>query len=527
MNRQYSTFVVALLVVVSAVAPASAALTDDESPSIETAERYGQPSFVVSYENESLSDLRTWENASDDRYIVSVDPAVREATVAAPRVEVDAGLLDRVLSVRSLDDLGRIRGSGLLSSVGYVEDVQPNYLHSYADPIRRLDNESNASTPQEGVFAFNDPEYPLDGVAYDGDANTTYMAESRDILGVDNVSSDVDGSGVLVANIDTGTNTAGGKVFQSRISSASKNFITNTTVNESGWGAISDGAGHGTWTSAAVAANTSNDTHDGVTPNAQLLVLKALADDGSGSTSDIARAIRYSADQEADVITMSLGSPVYDQVIVDAIEYAYANGVKVVTVAAGNSRQVRSPGIATPGDAANVITVGATNGSEPPSAASAYFSQYGPDTGAADLSNGVSRGASIDVVAPGMATVARVPVEDSSRTTTSELSGTSMATPMVAGGAALLVDAHPDWEKGTYREWIRAGAVPVPNAAASESGHGMFNAQNAISKTDPEREQTDAMTPSASARNDFHRTVAGDTDHWFSLAATPQFEGAT
>ncbi|WP_253521914.1 S8 family serine peptidase [Halorussus vallis] len=276
-----------------------------------------------------------------------------------------------------------------------------------------------------------------------------------------------------------------------------------------------------TWTSSAVAANTSNDSHDGVVPGARLLVLKALSDDGSGSTSDIAEAIRYAADQNADVVTMSLGSPVYDEAIVSAVEYAYAHGVDVVTVAAGNSRFARSPGIASPGDAQDVITVGATNGSEPSHAASAYFSQYGPDSGATDLSTGMSRGASIDVVAPGMATVVRVPVEDSSRTKLSKLSGTSMATPMVAGGAALLVDAHPSWENKTFRDWIRDGAVAVPHAAETEVGHGMFNAANSISKTDPKTEQEGAMTKAAERRDDFQRargryvvaSVLGRTRH--------------
>lgn len=525
MTHNRIALVVASLVVLSAaVTPASAAFGFDDGPTLDHAERYGQPTFVVSYSEDGLSDLREWTDSNDDRRLVSFDNSSGTATVAAPLSEVNAGFFDRILSVQSLDDARQLFDGDMLSGLNAVESIQPNYVHSYAEPVGMLDKESNATIPQLGITEYGDPEYPLDGVAFSGDANKTYMGTSRDVLGVDNVSSDVDGAGVLVANIDTGTNVNDGTVFgdgssgsEIRISDASKSFITNKTVAESGWSAIADGSGHGTWTSAAVAADTANDTHDGVAPSARLLVLKALADDGSGSTSDIASAIRYAADHDADVVTMSLGSPVYDEAIVSAIDYAYANGVEVITVAAGNSRSMRSPGIASPGDAEDVITVAATTGEEPNEAESAYFSQYGPDTGATDLSNGQSRGAGIDVAAPGMATVAQVPVEGSERTQLSKLSGTSMATPMVAGGAALLVDAHPNWENETYRDWIRDGARPIPKATVSEVGEGMFAVDNSLTRTDPEREQAGAMTDGAEARDDFQRALAGDSSFWFSF----------
>jgi hypothetical protein len=522
MTRTTSTLVVALLLITSTAAPASAALFGDESPSLDIAQRHGQPSYIVSFDNESTPDLQSWAANNSDRHILSLDNETGTATVAAPALDVSAGLLDRALSIQSIDDLSLLAGDSLLANAGYVESVQPNYEHSLVEPVTRLDSKSNASIPQEGVTSLDDPEYPLYGVAYNEDANRTYMSESRGILGVDNVSAT--GEGVLVAPIDTGTNVANGKAFGNgtlgssiRIDNASKNMRTGETVNESGWGAIADGNGHGTWVSSSIAANTSNGTHDGVAPDARLLVMKALADDGSGSTADIANAVRYAANEGAHVISMSLGSPVWDAEIVSAVEYAESQGA-VVVVAAGNSRQLRSPGVATPGDAENVLTVAATNGSEPPRAASAYFSQYGPDSGAADMSRGASRGAAIDVAAPGMKTVAQVPVANTeTQVTESELSGTSMATPMVAGGVALLVAEHPDWESAAYRESVRSGARPVPSAAGTEVGHGMAAVDLSITETTPKREQAEAMTSAATARDEFHRALAADADGLFGL----------
>ncbi len=141
---------------------------------------------------------------------------------------------------------------------------------------------------------------------------------------------------------------------------------------------MADPNGHGTHVASTIAADYNGTEHDGYAPNATILALRALDEDGSGSSADIAQAIRYGAAQDADVISLSLGSPTYSAEIVDAVENATEQG-SVVVVAAGNSRQT-TRWLATPADAPvdGVVSVAAANHSTNASnAAVGYFSLAG------------------------------------------------------------------------------------------------------------------------------------------------------
>ncbi|NHX37620.1 S8 family serine peptidase, partial [Halolamina sp. R1-12] len=446
------------------------------------------------------------------RELIELDNASKTATVAAPHLHVMGGLF-------------RLDGGSVeffltgeqLQSRSYIEDVAINYQLSYTEPVI-LESGDSWSTPQVGLLEFDDPAYPTNGVAFSEDANRTTMAEARESVG--DISAD--SSGQTVAVVDTGANTADGRVFGNgsvgspiRISNASKNVMTNETVADAGWDAIEDGNGHGTWTAASIAANASGTVHDGVAPDSQLLVVKALADDGGGSTANIADAIRYAADQDADVISLSLGAKLRSEPVVDAVTYAQDAG-SVVVVAAGNSRQTRSPGVATPADVAGVITVGATNGSGPQEAWSAYFSQY---AGSQAADGNVTNAEPIDVVAPGMQIVARTPTTGGSLTNTS-LSGTSMATPIVAGGIAQAMaandtvssfsdgDSLAEASPAEVHDAVTNSASPAPHLATAEAGHGMFNATNLASGTHPETSQSEAMTDPAQQRQTYYEAAA-------------------
>jgi len=505
MFRKALTLLVVVSVMLTAVPTTAVAnpLTDsstDRPDIIKYAD--GNPSYVVELaDGDAASDLEDWSNESD-RQLVSVDNTTGIAVVAAPSVQVDD----------DMSFLSRILAGGLLvdplGEESFVEDVSPNYRLELADPKTETElmNVSEYDAPESADSGLLSSEaMPTEGMAFDEDANRTVMSESRSYVGADNVSAT--GTGITVAAIDTGTNTAGGRVFGEngdtnssiRVSNASKNFISNETVSSDGYDAVEDGSSsrHGTWVSSAIAGDPAGTRDDGVAPDASLLVLKALADDGSGSTADIARAVRYASQQNADVISMSLGSPVYSEALERAITDARDSG-SIVVVAAGNSRQ-STKWVASPADVDGVVAVGATNGENPADAKSAYFSQVGPDPGTLDDSAGVTNGEGIDVAAPGMSTVARI-ATPSGTVQNKTLSGTSMATPLVSGVIALGLATDSIDSEGAL-DSVRSTARPVPSAGETEVGAGMVAADNLVDGTEPETSQLDARTDDAVTRD--------------------------
>lgn len=183
--------------------------------------------------------------------------------------------------------------------------------------------------------------------------------------------------------------------------------------------------GHGTHC-AGIAAGTGGGTgYVGVAPQAYLMNVKVLDMYGWGYDSWIISGIEDAVDNGADVISMSLGGCATsdDDPLAQAVNEAVDNGV-VVAVAAGNSGWDDTPfTIDSPGVAAKAITVGASDRSDD----LAYFSSRGPTP---------EYNVKPDVLAPGVDITSSVPGGG-----WDSWSGTSMATPHVAGAAALLKQA--------------------------------------------------------------------------------------
>ncbi len=504
---------VALVLAPVAGLPLAGAQTSSAPPTPEQISIDGQPSYVVSLSDGAVSDLRTWADSDPDRSIQRVTGDGNIAVVAAPKAQAEdlGAFATAKAAVRSpsvvLDDS--------LAEQRWTDSVSANFEHERLAPKESLVSQDQFDAPEPGLLTkarngFQTGAANPSGIAFSEDANRTSMAESRSITGTDNVSAS--GQGVRVAVIDTGLNTAGGEVFGNgsvasdvRVDPDSRDYVENETVRADGVKALADGNGHGTWVASAIAANASGTTHDGIAPGAQLLVLRALDDDGSGSTADIAAAVRYAVDNDADVISMSLGSPVYDEALADALQYAEDNGVPVV-VAAGNSRPT-ARWVGSPADSDTAITVAATNGEDPADAKSAYFSQLGPDPGTTDGSGGASAGATVDIAAPGMETTARVPTTTGS-VTNSTLSGTSMATPMVAAGVAAYLESNPDATASEVRTWVREGARPIPTAGETEVGAGMLAVDNTVNEDAPAEDQDEARVTAAVERDRLHRALS-------------------
>lgn len=517
MSRKPLTLVaVALLLVAAvggAVTPAAAApgsstfdsVTTDRAGfwsmnTTDTVSHYGSPSWLVTTDDaDGLESLESWAGSSEDRRIVSRWNDSNRALVAASPAAMGARTLDRLLSAG-------------LASRSYVETIRMNTVLSNTEPVN-LVNESALETPGMEIFASSyraDGAFSMQGIATSADAEPTTLQEAREMTGSADV--DADTSGLTVAVVDSGVNTAEGRVFGNgtvgsdiRIANASKDFIEDETVNESGFDAVADPNGHGTHVASTIAANHSNASFDGYAPNAEVLALRALDSQGSGSSADIAAAIRYAADHDADVISLSLGSPTYSAAIADAVEYATEQG-SIVVVAAGNSRQT-TRWLATPADAPveGVISVAATNHSANASnAAVGYFSQLGDDPGTTDLSEGQTAGQDVTVSSVGMKLSAMTPDTGGSVSETT-LTGTSMAAPTVSGGVLQALATNPDWqgEPATVAEAVENSAQPLPSSTPTETGHGLLRVDNLATQTNPEQSQDEAMTETAAAREEF------------------------
>ncbi|MDE2141500.1 MAG: S8 family peptidase [Elusimicrobia bacterium] len=187
----------------------------------------------------------------------------------------------------------------------------------------------------------------------------------------------------------------------------------------------------------------------GVAPKATLIPVKVLDADGAGSLSDIVKGINWAANAGVDVINMSLGGPTGSAALQRAVNKALAAGV-VVVCAAGNSGP-NPDTVGFPGGYPGVIAVAASDSND-------------------RVANFSSRGDAVAFIAPGVDIVSTVPGGG-----TAKLSGTSMASPHVAGLAALAVERGARGADGVRRAFT-AAASKLDGLGPTEQGAGMIDA---------------------------------------------------
>ncbi len=218
------------------------------------------------------------------------------------------------------------------------------------------------------------------------------------------------------------------EIVKDNYSDFNDKFYGNNNVQVSNKSAL-----HGTHVSGIIAAVRGNGVGmDGVADNVRIMSLRAVPD-GDEHDKDVALAIRYAVDNGAQVINMSFGKSFSPEKywVDDAVKYAESKGVLLVH-AAGNDAKNLDTTFNYPNPvfvkeakrASNWITVGAS-GDPKAGGYTAGFSNYGKDE--------------VDVFAPGVKIYATVPGGD----TYASLQGTSMASPVVAGLAALILEYYP------------------------------------------------------------------------------------
>jgi serine protease len=348
--------------------------------------------------------------------------AIAQQFNASPRLNSIFSAQDNVYVVEGDRQLlRRLRRSNLKQ---YAESIEPNYIYSTQD------------IP-------NDPDY----------------AKQWNFLNI-NIESAWDetkGSGVTVAVIDTG-------VSQVPDLRGTKFVAGYDFVNDRAEAA--DDNGHGTHVAGTIAQSTNNGYGvAGIAYEASIMPLKVLAASGGGTVADIAEAIRFAADHNADVINMSLGGGGDTDLMREAIDYAHNKGV-VIVAAAGNAN---SNSASYPARYPNVIAVSALDST----GVKAPYSNFG---------------AGVDISAPGGSTGGSNPAggvlqqtidPETGEAVFRAFQGTSMASPHVAGVAAL-VKASGVENPDEIAQVLKQSARVIQGDELNHFGAGQLDAAAAV-----------------------------------------------
>ncbi|MFJ4846985.1 MULTISPECIES: S8 family serine peptidase [unclassified Streptomyces] len=276
-----------------------------------------------------------------------------------------------------------------------------------------------------------------------------------------------EGQGVKVAVLDTGVD-AGHPDLAGRIAESKDFSDSGNTV---------DHFGHGTHVASIVGGTgaASSGSRKGVAPKAELLIGKVLGDDGFGSESQVIDGMEWAAAEHAKVVNMSLGSDEETDgtdPMSQALNTLSASGDTLFVVAAGNAGDNGESTVGSPGAADAALTVGAVDRDD----SLASFSSRGPRLG--------DKAVKPDVTAPGVGIVAAraagTTMGDPVDANYTAASGTSMATPHVAGAVALIAQMHPDWTGQQLKDALTSTAHTVPGTKVTEQGGGRIDVAAAM-----------------------------------------------
>ena len=405
----------------------------------------------------------TAPGADPDDILVDLRDDASDATVAA--IERDLGIDLVLVSDQARDEqfyrakVDPARQDALLAALGAhpaVEIAEPD-AEMHVPPVEIV-SFAEAGPSWEGFP--DDPKYK-------------FQWHLRQI-GMPEAWKQQDGEGVVVAVLDTGVayeqfgkyhlvEDLDGIPFEKPF-----DFVDNDAH-------ANDGHGHGTHVTGTIAQRTHNGKGvAGVARAVKIMPLKVLGADGRGSVAGIADAIRYAADEGADVINMSLGGPFPSRIMKKAIEYAHAKGVVIVAAAGNESRSKVGYPAAYPG----VIAVSATQYDE----STTFYSNYGKD---------------VDIAAPGGNTRVdqngdgmpdgvlqnTIAIGDPTRSDYFGYMGTSMASPHVAGVAALVVAEGVTDPHEVERVLVETARRPAAKKYDRDRyGAGIVDAPAAIAK---------------------------------------------
>ena len=229
----------------------------------------------------------------------------------------------------------------------------------------------------------------------------------------------------------------------------------------------------------------------GAAPEADLVGIKVLDKHGSGRLSDIIKGVQWAVEKKdelgIDIINMSLGGPVFQSYEIDPVAQSVGKAVDagIIAMVAGGNSGPKPSTIGTPGNHPDAFTVGALNDQGTVSREDdtvAFFSSRGPTA-----HDGLVKP---DILSPGVAITAanakgsaldRAPVPHIGQSYIT-ISGTSMATPVLAGVVAAVLSANQDLTPAQVKEIFMSTADKLPNEDGNSQGAGVLDANEALER---------------------------------------------
>ncbi len=325
-----------------------------------------------------------------------------------------------------------------------VPDVEA-WLEGLEDDSAVLSAEPNMveDTP-EGVRA-------LVIIAVGGDYVDFEDQKLTERIGLDDAHSVARGEGVTIAVLDTGVD-PNHEALAGRLSPLRYDFVDDdnepweiaNTLDDDFDGQMDEGFGHGTMVAGLIAL---------VAPEATIMSLRVLDDDARGDVFTICKAIRYAAEQGADIVNLSFGIPTEVEAIGDQIDFIEDLDILLVAGAGNESSGVRPY---YPGAESHVVMVAATDSTD----TKADFSDWGDD---------------IDICAPGTGVRSAFPGG-----LWALGNGCSFATPLVSGGAALALSNNPALSFDELRDLTMTMAEPIDQLPGNAPYNGQLGSGRAF-----------------------------------------------
>ena len=316
----------------------------------------------------------------------------------------------------------------------------------------------------------SDPD--VEFISYDSKVFVV-MEEARKTIGADySLNTKYTGKGVTVAIIDTGIAPHADLIYPAKRIVGFKDFVNNRSN-------YYDDNGHGTHCAGILAGSgySSKGRFKGIAPEANILSIKVLDENGNGNTSDILSTVQWIIESKevykTKIINFSLGAIAQYKERRDPLVKAANRAIEedlIVVAAVGNSGPMHNT-ILSPATSRYVISVGSVNDrgtSYPKNETIAEFSSRGPT---------LDRVRKPDLIAPGVDIISLSSKNLNGYTT---LSGTSMSAPMISGVCALLLNENPDYSHFDIKRILLNSCSKI-KASSYEQGAGVLDMRRIFS----------------------------------------------